>query len=538
MTDQTQPGPPGPPKTLTSPNSEADRGTLVVRNVGFNLFGQAWFAVLSVATTPYILLRLGVDTYGLYVLVSIMMSYFSFLDLGLGAALVKYIAEYHAKADSAAVERLIRTGSGLFLIVGAAGAALTVLLAFLLVDHVLDLGSTEESVARAAFCFAAGGFAVNMAAQSFSVVPMALQRFDVVLMRTIGFGTASVLSAVVVLALGYGLLAVLAANLAVTALTAVSFYFKCRSLVPTVSFLPSISRCELRLLLRFGSLRAVQRISTRLVFQLDRLVVGAFAPIAAVAYYAVPLSLSQRVTGLVNNVGTAVFPAASALSGVEDSKRVEELYLRAFKLSAIIAIPSSMILFFYSDQILRYWLSADFEANASGILMILAVANLLFAATTVPATTLDAMGRIRVSTVFGLVAAGVNLVLVFSLVPTVGYQGAAWAVLANASIMAPMLLVYTHSRVLRVGLRELVMGSLVRPFVAALALIPAMIWARQYATSLPLVAVLCALTFFAYLALTVITRTYDARDRAVLNSLVRGPWRRGSSFRRHRGTEA
>ncbi len=513
-----------PPPTPTGSAEATLRrtgGALVARNVGLNFISQFWFAALAIATTPYIVRNLGVDSYGLYVIVSVVVGYFSFLDLGLGAALVKYISEYDAAGDTRAVERIVRTGSGVYLVLGVLGAGVIAVVSSVLVEHVLTLGESEESVARVAFYLAALGFLVNLPAQTFSVVPAALQRFDVVVIRTIGFGTASIGGTIIVLALGYGLLAVLVVNLVITVMTAASFYLKSRTLVPGVSFMPRISRFELRLLLRFGALRAVQRISTRIVFQLDRFVVGAFAPIAAVSYYAVPLALSQQVTGVVSNVGTAVFPAASALTGQRDQRRVEELYLRTMKLAALIALPIASLMFFYAHEIMRYWLSPEFEANSSSVLMILAVANLLFAATTVPAVTLDATGRIKISTLFGLAAAVVNLILVFTLVPTIGFQGAAWAVLGNAAIMVPMLLYYVHSRVLEVGLRELFARSLAKPLLAAAVLWPAMIWVRQFATNLALVAGLCVVTLLVYLGLTVVFGAYDARDRSLLRSVVR-----------------
>jgi hypothetical protein len=54
-----------------------------------------------------------------------------------------------------------------------------------------------------------------------------------------------------VLALGYGLLAVLVVNLLTTVGTAASFFLKARTLLPGVSFRPGMSRPELRMLLGF-----------------------------------------------------------------------------------------------------------------------------------------------------------------------------------------------------------------------------------------------------------------------------------------------
>jgi O-antigen/teichoic acid export membrane protein len=508
--------------TTTEPTNETrpDRGAVVVRNVGLGFLSQAWFAALAIATTPYIVTSLGVDLYGIYVLVSAVLGYFTFLDLGIGAALTKYVAEYHARDDLPRVGRLIRTALALFLIFGTMGGLVIAGATTFLVDHVLTLEAQDTDLAKAAFLIGALGFVVNLPGQVFFTVPVALQRFDVVVKRTLVLGTASIAGTVAVLALGYGLIAVLLINLSVTVVTTVLFYTRTRALVPGVSFRPRLHRREVRLLLSFGVLRATQRVSTQIVFQLDRFVVAAFLPIAAVAYYAVPLSLSQRVMKLVGNVGVAVFPAASALAGQQDDRRIAELYLRGMKLTALIGLPTSMIMFVYAHEIMLNWLNAEFEVESSTVLMILAAANLLFAFTTVPAVTLDATGRIRASTAFGLLAAGTNVVLVLTLVPTVGVEGAAWAVFGNAAIQVPLLLWYMHTRTLPMGLSALIRVSLARPLAAAGILMPAMVWARSLATNLAALVVLCVVTALVYFGLTIVLRVYDARDRALLRSFL------------------
>ena len=510
------------PSTSTPTTLGRTRGVVVARNVGLNFISQFWFAVFAIATTPYIVRNLGVDSYGLYVIVSVVMGYFSFLDLGLGAALVKYISEYDAAGDARAVERVVRTGSGLYLVVGVFGAGTIALLAPVIVENVLTLPASEKDVARVAFYLAALGFLINMPAQTFSVVPVALQRFDVdrdphdrlrdgldrrhdrCPRRRLWPPRRPCCQPRRHRDDGYQLLP--QDPHAATRRVLHAAY---------LSLSISVSCCDLG---HSGPCNVSPRGSS---FSSTGSSVSAFAPIAAVSYYAVPLSLSQQVTGLVNNVGAAVFPAASALAGQRDERRVEELYLRAMKLAALITLPIASIMFFYAHEIMRYWLSPAFELNSSQVLMILAVANLLFAGTTVPAVTLDATGRIKISTLFGLAAAAGNLLLVFTLVPTLGFRGAAWAVLGNAAIMVPMLLYYVHSHVLEIRLRDLFKRSLAKPLLAATVLWPLMIWARQYATSLLLLAALCVVTFVVYVGFTVILGAYDSRDRSLLRSFVR-----------------
>jgi O-antigen/teichoic acid export membrane protein len=501
--------------------NRGDPGAIVAKNVGLSFLSQVWFVVLAIVTTPYIVETLGVDLYGLYIIVTTVLGYFLFLDLGLGAALIRYVAEYHAVDDFGKIGRLIRTALALYLVVGVVGGVLIAVSATFLVDHVLTLDATDTDLAKVAFLIAAVGFMVNLPGQTFSAVPTALQRFDIVFLRTVLLGTASIGGTVVVLALGYGLLAVLTVNLVVTTLTAALFYIRTRRLVPEVSFRPRVFRPELRLLMGFGLLLAAQNASLRIVMQLDRLVVAAVAPIAAVTYYVVPLSLSQRIDSLVGNIGKATFPATSALFGQQDDRRIEELYLRAMKLTALIAIPVATILFVYAHEIMLLWLNAEFEANSSSVLMILALANLLLAFRTVPAVLLASTNRMKIGTAFTLLSATTNLALVLALVPTLGYEGAAWAVLGTAVIQIPPLYWYVHSRVVSVRLAELVRASLLKPLAAAFALVPAMLWVRSQTVSLAGLILVCLATLTAYFGLTFLLGVYDARERALIRSLLR-----------------
>ena len=313
---------------------------------------------------------------------------------------------------------------------------------------------------------------INLPSQTFGTIPTALQRFDYVIGRTIFFGTLSTVATVAVLAMGYSLTAVFVVNLFITLATALSFYFVARRLLPWMRFRPRIFRFEARTLLTFGALKASQSVAVQLMLYLDRIVVAAVFPIAAVAYYAIPLSLSQRVLRMAWNVGTAVFPAANALVGAGDDRRLNELYLRSMKLTALLACATSAVMFFYSSEIMRFWLGPSFERHSSSILMILAVANLFFAFTTSPGLILEARNRIRVTTIFSWLSAATNAALLAVLVPTIGVEGAAWAVLGNAAVGVPLFLYYAHSRELNVSGRELVRKSLLRPIVGVVVLSP------------------------------------------------------------------
>src|SRR5262249_10111397 len=59
---------------------------------------------------PYILTRLDVQEFGTWVVLSIFISSFNLLDLGLGSSFVKHIAEYYTREDFPRINRVLFSG--------------------------------------------------------------------------------------------------------------------------------------------------------------------------------------------------------------------------------------------------------------------------------------------------------------------------------------------------------------------------------------------------------------------------------------------
>lgn len=62
--------------------------------IGFTLF-------------PFIIKYVGVEDYGIYLLVGAFVGYFGLLDFAVGGALIKYVAEYNVKGGEAKVDRYL-----------------------------------------------------------------------------------------------------------------------------------------------------------------------------------------------------------------------------------------------------------------------------------------------------------------------------------------------------------------------------------------------------------------------------------------------
>jgi len=95
------------------------RGTLA--NYGARFIGIAtWFFI-----TPEVLRVLGEAGFGLWVLAAALIGYGSLLDLGIGGAITKFVAEYRARSEDARIKELLGSALLIYSCVGIAVALVT-----------------------------------------------------------------------------------------------------------------------------------------------------------------------------------------------------------------------------------------------------------------------------------------------------------------------------------------------------------------------------------------------------------------------------
>src|SRR5262245_29450517 len=110
-----------------------DRDSLTFRtfrNISYSVLGYVWPIVFALFITPIIIFRLGVKVYGIYLFVNTIISLLGLLDLGISAAVTKYLASYYGQKNWDGISRLIRSANSLFLTVGIFGLLISAIIAF------------------------------------------------------------------------------------------------------------------------------------------------------------------------------------------------------------------------------------------------------------------------------------------------------------------------------------------------------------------------------------------------------------------------
>jgi len=494
---------------------------ILLRNIGYNFLAQFWFLTLSFFTTPYIVKTLGTDSYGLYSIIGVVMGYFSFLDLGLGNAIIKYLAEFYGKKDYEKMGKIIGTSLVVYGLIGFVGALILSFGTGFLVNSVLKIPTDLLSTAYFAFYVSAIGFLINMPLAIYGNIPNALSRMDITNIRNIFIGSINIFGIVGLLYYGYGLRQIVVLNVALSIVGIVIYVVVSKKLLPQVSFKPSFDRGMFKKLMSFGIFKFFNQMSGQIIFHLDRLLIAFFLPISWVAYYAVPLTLAQKAMSLVFNVAGAFFPTASELSGKDDKTPFYNLYSRSMKLVSILVIPLFTMLFLFADKILSYWIGGDFAEKSELSLQLLSLAYLIQSFTTIPSLAAESFGKPNVTAFWSLVAAGLNLALCFILIPKYGINGAAAAIFINSLLVSPVSVFHINKTVINYSNRRLFFEAMSKAFIVVIFAIPVFILLENtLVKNLVTLMIAVALGELTYLMIGLKIGLIDARDKQIVGEFI------------------
>jgi len=497
------------------------QGYRVTKNVMYNFASQAVLLVLGIVSSPFIIHTLGNDAYGVLAVATAFIGYLSFLDLGLGASVVKYISEYSVGERKEELEKVIRTSFSVYLLMGLVGAIIIFAFAQTVVTRFMNIPTYLYPTTIGVLYISGIGFIINMILSVISSIPVALQRMDLTSQRNILFGFMNILGTVALLANGQGLQSVVIWNVFTSVIATLAFILVFIRLLPGVSFKPGFDKRTFITLIKFGGFKFFSSISGQIVFQLDRILISFFLPIAAVTFYVAPVTLVQKGLSALSNVTSAVFPALSEAHGLNNLERTKELYLKMTKLTVFLMFPISLILFIFSFQIMQIWLGAEFASRSSGVLRILSLGYFITSLSAPASLIVESSGRPNISAFFAGTSALVNLVSAIIFIPKFGIEGAALALLVNQVLLVPVFVSLVNRKFVKIYAVTFIEQTYFKPIVAGLVSLPFSLYLSGLPTSTLLSLLAGLLTFGSLYLLTNFTfGTFDKNEiTAAFNTL-------------------
>jgi O-antigen/teichoic acid export membrane protein len=409
---------------LDSPDTEpAPRvSEKIVKNTLYNAIGKFWGILVVLFLTPYIVSRLGVERYGIWALLTSLVGYIGFLDLGVGGSYVRYIAEYYTRKDYSKISQVINTGFlfclGLaFILIPLALFFTEPLLIFLKLDP-----STYPEI-KFVFFWGVVIFSLSNATFVFGSVQAGLQRMDltniVAVILTIPYAVGFVLF----LEFGYGLRGLMIHIGIMWMIHSVINFFIAKRILPGFSFNPFLFKGKMFAeLARFGIKLQIGRLSQLVSFQVDKLLITYFLSVGMVTFY----DLGAKITGSIRKLPlllvSALVPASAEIFAKGDKEGLSRLYFRGSKYLFAASAPLFFFIVVCSEMLVRVWIGSDYDLAAS-VIRILSIGYFFNLIMRVASSVALGMAKPEFEMKYGILMSILNFSLSLILIIKFGFYG-------------------------------------------------------------------------------------------------------------------
>ena len=359
------------------PSAAPQAGTRVAvkstltRNTAWNYIGFAVNLFTNLLLFPYVVREIGDAAAGIWLLLGSVTGYMGLLELGLVPALAQSVAVYRSRGDIPGLNRAVSTA--FVLLVALAAGPLALLPAVAWMVDVLKVPAALSRQANVVFLIAIAGFAARMPLAAYQALLLGTQRQDRCNQLWIFMVAAKFILAVGLLWSGFHLVAIVTMEALVHLAAGTLQVTWARAEVPGLAVRwRTASRTEARALVGFGSSLMLMSVCSLLIEQTDRLVIGAFLPIAMVTYYSAAWKLYAFAFSLPTTLVQAVTPLASDIFGRGDRDKLQQLFLRMTKYTVAVSWPIVLSLGFCGAVVLQLWMGPAFARHANVLWVLLA----------------------------------------------------------------------------------------------------------------------------------------------------------------------
>jgi len=389
---------------------------------------------IGIFLMPFTVHHLGKAQYGLWMLVTSLTGYLQLLDLGYGNGLVRQVTQADARGDEEGMNAALSTFLFVYLGIGAVAFGAVVILASFALPRFPNLSPDEIRTARLVLLIVGARAAIAFPMSVFGSITTARQRFA--LTGSIAIVVALVQGAATYLLLrdGYGLVPLVSVT-TVLAIASYGAYIAAALLTfPGLRLSPRrFSVGQAREVTTFSLYLFLISLAIQFGYNIDNVIIAAFAGTSAVAVYAIAFRLADYQRQLCNQFNGLLFPVVVRFSAADEVDSLRATLVDGTRIAFGLITGVTLCLVTFADRLVAVWMGPGF-ADSLPALYVLAAAGTVLVAAGPLGNLLLARGRHRVVAFSCLGEAVLNLVLSIWLVRRYGIVGAAVGTAVSVTI--------------------------------------------------------------------------------------------------------
>jgi len=419
--------------------------------------------IISLVGTPIVLSLVNKEEYGLWILLSQVVSYFTYLDFGLSAGITRMLASNRDSPDhiiSQILSTSFITFLGIGLVVFFAGA-----ISVPFVQESLHISDSLLEVSYSIFISLLVLTAIQLPFRCISSIFYAHQKQLLSNILQFVIGIISMPMNIILLYMDFGLWAFVITNCTTAVLNVIiySYYFKKH--YPTIRVsLKYYQGALLPQLYSYGFFIFLNGIAWVIVSSTDRMLIGSLISLTAVTIFSLSVRLPEIVLGLIFKITDNFFPMMTELNEKNELGSFKTIHNNLMLISITVASTAAWSLYILDELFVLYWVgSGNFigQPVIAAVLLLMVIHSILH----VSAVCLNGAGFVKGFSLLSLLEAGLNLGLSILLGKMYGVLGIMCGTIIASVLTSGWYTPYLAMKFMKINFYEYLFNPILKPLI-------------------------------------------------------------------------
>ncbi|MDO8302824.1 MAG: oligosaccharide flippase family protein [Sedimentisphaerales bacterium] len=414
-------------------------------------------------------------TFGMWMLTSSVVGYFSLLQMGVGTGVMRYVPLYRGQGQQDKVSATVSTGMAFYSGVGLLILLLSVVFGNLIAEF-FNGGALLATLIRIVGLAAA----LECPFYIYDAVLRSYEKFALANFLTNFKAIAKAVMTWLCLYLGYGVIGLswtlVVVNIIMLAACHLMFRLACRDVHLGIR---SLQRSEVKILTTYGIAILIASVGDTLTFGMAKPIIGKLVSLEAVGMFGVVAMLANYYRRTVYAITKVFMPRFSFLQGSNADDEIKRLFLRSTRYVTIFTGLVGVVLWTLGPAFMRLWLQKDFS-SAVPTLMVLIGGMLVLGSNRMVIDMLYGLGKQHVLAVFSVIEGTATIILSIGLAFVLPAEhkmlGVAAGMCVPVAIMRGIVQPYYACRLTQMSLRQYYGQRILRLWLLTGGLSAVMAW--------------------------------------------------------------
>jgi O-antigen/teichoic acid export membrane protein len=400
-------------------------GRKLFKNIASNYIGVVGQILIAFFLSPFLVHTLGDTRYGIWTVVASLTGYLSILDLGIGAALTRFIARYYQQNDFDKINRILSSGLVIFCLIGGVIITLSPLISW----GMTALFSFDEKYLKTVqilIIIVSFDMAVFVIAGTFRGVLAGFQRFEVINIARLFALVFKAIAFYIFLSDGYGLLAMGFLSLAANSMIVLISVIFIKVYYPTVKFKHStVNKKSVNEIFHFSKFVFISMLAFQVLFYSDSFIIGYFLGMSAITYYSIPWSLTLYAQQICLSVSRSYIPAFSELDSEGNQDKIRFYYISGTRVILFISNLFFGGMIVLGAPFISIWMGSKYAVQAEPLIITFFITLYFLSPNFISYAYLQGCNNHKFYAYLSMLVALLNVILSIFLIEKMGLIGVA-----------------------------------------------------------------------------------------------------------------